>query len=113
VRTAALGGTYTPTFTGTSGSAPHVAGAFALLWSALPGLAGDVDATLDALEHSAVHLTGDFLCGTLTGHEVPNHVYGWGRIDVEAAYEELNPGARMPLELAPDGRATRTLPPRP
>jgi subtilisin family serine protease len=113
VRTAAPGGTYTPTFTGTSGSAPQVAGAFALLWSALPDAAGDVDATLDALEQSAVHLTGDFLCGTLTGHEVPNHVYGWGRIDVEAAYQALNPNARLRPELVPDGNAPRTVPIRP
>jgi len=113
VRTAAPGGTYTPTFTGTSGSAPHVTGAFALLWSALPGVAGDVDATLAALEQSAVHLTGDFLCGTLTGHEVPNHVYGWGRIDVEAAFDALDPNARMPVEPVPNERATRTVPARP
>jgi subtilisin family serine protease len=113
VRTAALGGTYTPTFTGTSGSAPQVAGAFALLWSALPDLAGDVDGTLSALERSAVHLTGDFQCGSLTGHEVPNHVYGWGRIDVEAAFTRLDPNARMLPEPVPGGRETRTVPPRP
>jgi subtilisin family serine protease len=113
VRTAARGGTYTPTFSGTSGAAPHVAGAFALLWSAVPELAGNVDATLDALEQSAVHLTADELCGTLTGHEVPNHVYGWGRIDVEAALERLDPTVRRQPELVPDGRATRAVPPRP
>ena len=113
VRTAALGGTYTPTFSGTSGAAPHVAGAFALLWSALPDLAGDVDATLDALEQSAVHLTGDEQCGTLTGHEIPNHVYGWGRIDVEAAFERLDPSARLLPDPVDDSRSTRVVPARP
>ena len=113
VRTAAPGGLYTPTFTGTSGAAPHVAGAFALLWSAVPAAAGDVDATLGALEQTAAHLTGDFVCGSLTGEEVPNHVYGWGRIDVEAAYETLDPGVRVVPRPVEDSRTPRLVPPRP
>jgi hypothetical protein len=44
---------------------------------------------------------------------VPNHVYGWGRIDVEAAYETLDPSARFLPELVDDSRTTRVVPPRP
>ena len=40
-------------FTGTSGASPHVAGAVALLWSAVPSLAGDVDRTEQVLEATA------------------------------------------------------------
>jgi hypothetical protein len=79
----------------------------------VPEAAGDVDATLDALEQTASHLTGDFQCGSLTGHEVPNHVYGWGRIDVESAYERLDPNARMIPGRVEEPRATRVVPPRP
>jgi serine protease AprX len=86
LRTAAAGGMYIARFSGTSASAPHVAGAFALLWEAVPGLRGDVDATEKILERSAVPLTIDQRCGPLLGTNVPNFVFGWGRLDIAAAY---------------------------
>jgi serine protease AprX len=68
---------------GTSMAAPHVAGAVALLWSALPQLRRNVDLTESILEASAA-MTTDASCGGAP-YLVPNNVYGYGRIDVLAA----------------------------
>ena len=65
---------------GTSMAAPHVAGAIALLWSAAPGLVGDIGATRDLLDGSAVD-TPDDQCGGTPGD---NNVYGEGRLDALA-----------------------------
>lgn len=90
-------------FGGTSGASPHVAGAIALLWSAVPVLAGNVAATEELLEAGAVRLTSATSCGGLPGGLVPNPVYGWGRLDVAAAYglatgraTPILPGAARP-----------------
>jgi subtilisin family serine protease len=73
---------YTFSFTGTSASAPHVSGAVALLWSAIPPLRGDVDQTEDLLRRSAVPLLSSQDCGPYPGNAVPNAVFGYGRLDV-------------------------------
>jgi subtilisin family serine protease len=65
---------------GTSMAAPHVAGLVALLISANPSLAGDVDGIEAILRETAVPLTTAQGCGGDTSESVPNHVYGYGRI---------------------------------
>jgi serine protease AprX len=72
---------------GTSMSSPHVAGAVALLWSAVPWLARKVDQTEFILEASAVHYLSSQGCGGDSPYQWPNNTYGYGRIDVKAAYD--------------------------
>ncbi len=72
---------------GTSMAAPHVAGQVALLVSAYPSLAGNVDTIEDIVKGSAVPRTTTQGCGDDGRAEVPNNVYGWGRIDASAAYD--------------------------
>jgi subtilisin family serine protease len=82
---------YTFAFSGTSASAPHVSGAAALLWSAIPSLLGDVDGTEDMLRRSAVPLRSSQDCAPYPGDAVPNAVFGYGRLDVSAAVVLANP----------------------
>jgi serine protease AprX len=72
---------------GTSMASPHVAGAVALLWSAVPTLAHNVDRTEFILEQSAVHYLSSQGCGGDSPYEWPNNAFGYGRIDVKAAYD--------------------------
>ena len=73
---------------GTSMASPHVGGAVALLWSAFPNLRGNVDATERLLEETARPLTSAQGCGGNSATAVPNNVYGYGRLDVYAAYQK-------------------------
>ena len=73
IRTILPGSSYV-TMSGTSFSAPHVAGALALLLSAKPGLSVQQQETI--LQSSAVDL----------GAAGPDNDYGYGRLDVQRAY---------------------------
>jgi serine protease AprX len=66
---------------GTSMAAPHVAGLAALIISAKPELAGQIDALEDIIRRTAVPRTFPGVCGSFSGTEIPNPFYGWGRID--------------------------------
>jgi serine protease AprX len=70
---------------GTSMAAPHVSGLAALLISYWTELAGQVDVLEELITHSALPLTSLESCGGTAG-QVPNNVYGWGRMDAWAAY---------------------------
>ncbi|SPL87421.1 Copper binding protein, plastocyanin/azurin family [[Actinomadura] parvosata subsp. kistnae] len=68
-------------FTGTSMASPHVAATVALIWSASPGLQGNVAATRPLLDGTAVDVA-DTSCG---GTAADNNVWGEGRLDTYAA----------------------------
>ncbi len=69
---------------GTSMASPHVAGAVALLWSAVPSLAGNIDRTEEILVESATPVTTN-TCGATFMPASPNNLYGYGRLDILAA----------------------------
>ena len=92
---------------GTSMAAPHVGGAVLLLWSALPQLRGNVDATEQLLQDTALARTTTNGCGGDTATETPNNTYGAGRIDVAAAYGATTAPASA-LDRRRDGDRGRT-----
>jgi subtilisin family serine protease len=72
---------------GTSMATPHIAGAMALLWSAIPSLQNQIDPSRAALSNAAVHIAST-QCGAVGP---PNNVYGWGRVDILAAVTSGTP----------------------
>jgi len=84
VRSAIRGGGYA-TWNGTSMAGPHVAGAVALIISAAPHLAGQVDTIETILEETSLHLLSEQDCEFFPGMVTPNATYGHGRINVYEA----------------------------
>jgi len=79
---------------GTSMAGPHVAGVVALLWSARPNVARNIAQTKAILQLSAnpdVTVNPAQTCGGTLGStpglsQIPNNSFGYGRVDVLAAY---------------------------
>jgi serine protease AprX len=86
------------TSTGTSMAAPHLGGVAALLWSAFPELRRNVDRTEQLLEQTAVRLPAVSTCGGDGSSQLPNNLWGHGRIDVHAAYRAAE--AEFPPSLS-------------
>jgi subtilisin family serine protease len=74
------------TVNGTSAASPHLAGEVALLISALPSLAGNVDALEALVEQYADPMTSAQTCGGVPGGGIPNNTWGWGRINAWSSY---------------------------
>lgn len=85
VRSAGLAGGVNTFLQGTSMASPHVAGAVALLWSAVPTLTGNIDLTEQVLIKSAIPATSTQACGVLGSGAWPNNIFGFGRLDALAA----------------------------
>jgi subtilisin family serine protease len=79
-------GTGYSSMSGTSMAGPHVAGLVALILSAAPSLAGDVDTLEDYIRQTAFHPAFGGACG-VAGGVFPNNTFGAGRIDALAAVQ--------------------------
>jgi serine protease AprX len=90
------------TASGTSMATPHISGAMALLWSAIPSLQNQIQASRDALDSTTVQIQ-DAQCGNPTP---PNNVYGWGRVNIATAV-----GAPPPTPTPPPPTPTPTVTP--
>ena len=88
-----LAGAYR-TASGTSMASPHVSGLVALLISARPELAGQVEQIETLIEQNAEPRTTSENCGGISGEVIPNNTYGWGRID---AFETIIDNIYIPF----------------
>jgi len=96
IRSSLPGGGYAR-WGGTSMAAPHVAGEVALMWSAAPRLAGDVDLTEQIIEVTARPKI-DTTCGAEPDGR-PNNVWGWGIVDALAAVKAARCAVEGDLNL--------------
>ena len=76
---------------GTSMAGPHVAGVVALLISAEPSLAGQVERIEELLRASASPLFSDQECGGISGRAQPNPISGYGQVNALKALQLLRP----------------------
>lgn len=82
IRSSIRGGGY-QAFQGTSMAAPHVSGAVALLWSAVPELINEIDATEAYLNNYAAPIETT----ECSSNGVPNNLYGHGRLNIKASID--------------------------
>jgi len=73
-------------YQGTSMATPHVVGVAALLLTGNPYLKRQPDQLAYLLMQTAVPLASTQDCGAYPGAQIPNAVYGHGRVDASAAY---------------------------
>ncbi len=95
VRSSVPGNSYEGGWGGTSMAGPHTCVAVALMWSAAPGLIGDIETTRQIILDNAYTEPGgagywNQTCeGINANTTIPNHVWGWGLLDVYACFQAL------------------------
>jgi subtilisin family serine protease len=97
VRSSVAGGGYAA-YNGTSMASPHVAATVALIWSAAPSILGDVAATREILDISAIDMADESCGSSMSGAGNANNVWGEGRLDAYAALTESPIGPMGYLE---------------
>lgn len=98
VRSVIRGGGFA-NLSGTSMAGPHMAGVVALIISANPKLAGNVETIEDIIESTAIVTTSDQTCGEFDGSLVPNAVFGYGIVNAYEAVQRakaFNTGINQP-----------------
>lgn len=118
IRSSVPNGGYAGGWSGTSMATPLVSAAVALIVSAVPVLAGQVDTIETLLVDTAVPLTAAQTCGDVPGTEIPNNIFGHGRLDVLAAVRaarrtDIGDGHPDPTPDTPPLRTTALQPNRP
>ena len=101
VRSSTPNGNYS-NFSGTSMAGPHVVGLVALVLSARPDLAGQVELIEQFIEETAVPKFGWQDCADNGGQAYPNSTYGYGRVD---ALDAVNAALAYQPTSAPEAPA--------
>jgi serine protease AprX len=89
---------------GTSMATPHISGAMALLWSAIPSLRNQIDASRTLMNDTAVDINST----QCDAGGTPNNVYGWGRVDILAAVGGGTPTPTPTVTVTPSATPTAT-----